>query len=101
MIGLGEKLGGLYIFQNSSHIAVPRNILTLLYMFQSQGRTNETVEYEMDLVDSAVKSLRSLSNEIWERYMESILKKESSSFVFWINFCLCMSDSIISGIAVE
>ena len=29
------------------------------------------------------------------------LKKESSSFVFWINFCLCMSDSIVSGIAVE
>ena len=63
MIGLGEKLGGLYIFQNSSHIAVPRNILTLLSEFQSQDWTNETVEYEMDLVDSAVKSLRSLSNE--------------------------------------
>ena len=86
MIGLGEKLGGLYIFQNSSHIAIPRNILTLLYMFQSQGRINETVEYEMDLVDSALKSLRSLSNERWERYMESILKKKSSSFVFWIKF---------------
>ena len=70
----------------------------------SQGWTNETVEYEMDLVDSAVKSLRSLSNERWERYMESIFKKKkkkSSSFVFWINFCLCMSDSIVSGIAVE
>ena len=74
MIGLGEKLGGLYIFQNSSHIAVPRNVLTLLSKFQSQGWTNETVEYGMDLVDSAVKSLRSLSNEIWEWYMESIFK---------------------------
>ena len=38
----------------------------------SQGWTNETVEYEMDLVDSAVKSLRSLANERRERYMESI-----------------------------
>ena len=48
----------------------------------SQGWTNETVEYEMDLVDTAVKSLRSLANERRERYMESILKKNSSSFVF-------------------
>ena len=88
MIGLGEKLGGLYIFQNSSHIAIPRNILTLLYMFQSQGRINETVEYEMDLVDSALKSLRSLSNERWERYMESILKKKILFICFLDQVCV-------------
>ena len=90
MIGLGEKLGGLYIFQNSSHIAVPRNILTLLSKFQSQGWTNEIVEYEIDLVDSTVKSLRSLSNERWERYMESIFKKRILFHLFFGSTFVCV-----------
>ena len=90
MIGLGEKLGGLYIFQNSSHIAVPRNILALLSKFQSQGWTNEIVEYEIDLVDSTVKSLRSLSNERWERYMESIFKKRILFHLFFGSTFVCV-----------
>lgn len=32
-----------------------------------QGWTNETVEYEMDLIEAAVKSLRSLAKESRER----------------------------------
>ena len=52
----------------------------------------------MDLVDSTVKSLRSLANERRERYMEIVIylfifkKKQNFSrsfkFFFCINFCL-------------
>lgn len=41
---------------------------------------NERVEYEMDLIDSAVKSLRSLANERRERYLELIFIFLFSSF---------------------
>ena len=37
----------------------------------SQGWRNKRVEYDMDLVDFVVKSLRSLANERRERYVES------------------------------
>ena len=55
----------------------------------SQGWTNETVEYEMDLVDTAVKSLRSLANERRERYMESILKKKFLFICFFGSAFVC------------
>lgn len=45
MIGLGEKLGGLYIFQNPSHIAVPRNFLTLLSKFHSLSSVVSPVSF--------------------------------------------------------
>ena len=57
----------------------------------SQGWRNKRVEYDMDLVDSTVKSLRSLANERCERYMESIffflIKKKIPllSFVFCVD----------------
>ncbi|KAL4595270.1 hypothetical protein ACB092_12G079300 [Castanea dentata] len=43
------------------------SIMICKYPSIVEGWTNETVEYEMDLVDSAVKSLRSLANERRER----------------------------------
>ena len=49
------------------------HIINLLMVFMlSQGWRNKRVEYDMDLVDSTVKSLRSLANERCETYMESI-----------------------------
>lgn len=42
----------------------------MLY-FQSQGWNNERVENEMDLVESTVKSLRSLAKERRDRYEEA------------------------------
>ena len=55
----------------------------------SQGWRNKRVEYDMDLVDSTVKSLRSLANERRERYVESnfffLIKKNSSSFICFLH----------------
>ncbi|XP_050251916.1 valine--tRNA ligase, mitochondrial 1-like isoform X2 [Quercus robur] len=43
------------------------SIMICKYPSIVEGWTNETLEYEMDLVDTAVKSLRSLANERRER----------------------------------
>ncbi|XP_030974140.1 uncharacterized protein LOC115994220 isoform X2 [Quercus lobata] len=54
-------------------LAAANNVSTAI-----EGRINETVEYEMDLVDSALKSLRSLSNERWERQHDRLSKVVSA-----------------------
>ncbi|KAM3682354.1 hypothetical protein ACB098_12G067100 [Castanea mollissima] len=60
-------------FSNRINTAIG-SIMIYKYPSISEGRTNETVGYEMDLVDSAVKSLRSLVNERRERKPASVLR---------------------------
>ena len=50
----------------------------------------------MDLIDSAVKSLRSLANERRERYLELIFYFYFPFFIFFLAFCLLSLSKIMA-----
>ncbi|XP_075649349.1 valine--tRNA ligase, mitochondrial 1-like [Castanea sativa] len=63
---------------SSKDCTMIESIMICKYPSIVEGWTNETVEYEMDLVDSAVKSLRSLANERRERRPAFVLCRNAA-----------------------
>ena len=83
MEGGGGGITHCKLFEKDMELTIRFNHLSYhsLMILLSQCWTNERVETEMDLVDSAVKSLRSLANERRERYLNQSFIYFPSSFI--------------------